>query len=372
MMNPLRQITALGQAIWLDYISRDLLHSGGLAALVEEGVTGVTSNPTIFHKAITTGHVYDDEIRRLVHDGKNLDELYEGLVLQDIAEAADCLRPVYNETHGRDGFVSIEVNPHLANDTQGTIAEARRLFSTLNRPNVMIKVPATDAGLPAVTKLIGQGINVNVTLIFALDMYDRVIDAYLQGLEEFRQSGRPLGLVSSVASFFVSRVDTLTDRVLEHRIRHGEGHLEPLYGLAAVANAKLAYARYRTVFEGSRFANLRAAGARPQRPLWASTSTKNPKYSPTKYVDPLIGINTVNTVPPQTLEAIRSQAVAGQTIDDELKQAQEVMRELANIKVDMKWVTDALLEEGLQAFVESFDKLMADLEIKRGNLQVPP
>lgn len=369
MMNRIRQINALGQALWLDYISRDLLRSGELTRLIEEGITGVTSNPTIFQKSIAGSTIYDDDIRRLAHDGRGTEEIYEALAFADIGDAADCLRPVYNETHGRDGFVSIEVNPKLAHDTERTIAEARRIFRTINRPNVMIKVPATDAGLPAITVLIGEGINVNVTLVFAIAMYERVIQAYLEGLHRFRTTGRPLGFVSSVASFFVSRVDTLTDKVLEHRINNGEPHLEPLYGLAAVANAKIAYGRYKAAFEGPRFAEFRAAGARPQRPLWASTSTKNPKYAPTKYVDPLIGVNTVNTVPPQTLAAIRENAVTAQTIEQDLAQAQGVMNELAGIKVDVDWVTKALLEEGVQAFVDSFDKLLADLDAKRALLK---
>jgi len=371
MMNRIRQISALGQALWLDYISRDLVRCGELAKLIEEGITGVTSNPTIFQKSIAGSTVYDDDVRRLAAAGGNTASIYEALAFSDIGEAADCLRPVYNETHARDGFVSIEVNPHLAQDTERTIEEARRIFRTINRPNVMIKVPGTDAGLPAVTTLIGEGINVNVTLIFANAMYERVIEAYLEGLRRFRATGRPLGLVSSVASFFVSRVDTLTDKVLEHRIEHGEPHLEPLYGLAAVANAKLAYAHYKAVFGGPRFEEFRIAGARPQRPLWASTSTKNPKYPPTKYVDPLIGVNTVNTVPPQTLDAIRVQAVTAQTIEQDLAAAQGVMNELAGIKIDMEWVTNALLEEGVQAFTDSFDKLLADIEAKRASLQQP-
>ncbi len=375
MMNRIQQITALGQAIWLDNISRDLLRSGELARLVEEGVTGVTSNPTIFHKAIAAGTAYDEDIARLARQGASALEIYESLAVADIAAAADVLRPVYNETHGRDGFVSLEVSPRLAHDTAGTVAEARRLFAAVNRPNVMIKVPATEAGLSAITTLIGEGINVNVTLIFALDVYERVIQAYLDGLTRFRQTaaqtGRPLGLVSSVASFFVSRVDTLVDAIIEHRIAHGEPHLEPLYGKAAIANAKLAYAQYRATFEGPRFAEFRAAGARPQRPLWASTSTKNPRYPDTMYIDPLIGVNTVTTVPPQTLAALRDHAVTAQTIEQGLEHARAVMSELAGIRVDMKWVTDELLKDGVRLFAESFEKLLSDIEIKRSRALQP-
>ncbi len=368
MTNRIKQIAALGQAIWLDYISRDLVRSGKLQALVDEGITGVTSNPTIFQKSISAGDTYDGDIQRLAKDGRSADDIYEQLALTDVGEAADVLRSVYNETHGRDGFVSIEVNPNLAHDTEGTVTEARRLFGLLNRPNVMIKVPATDAGLPAITTLIGQGINVNVTLIFSTEMHKRVMDAYLQGLRQFKDSGRPLGTVSSVASFFVSRVDTLADDVIKHRIEHGEPHLEPLYGLAAVANAKIAYANYKAVFESDAFADLRADGARVQRPLWASTSTKNPNYPDTKYVDPLIGVNTVNTVPPDTLDAIRDHAVVAQTIDDGLDHAEKVMREFDNIKIEMEWVTGCLLKEGVQKFADSFAQLLEDIEKKRAAL----
>jgi transaldolase len=373
MMNRIRQIAALGQAIWLDYISRELIRSGKLAELVDEGITGVTSNPAIFQKAISGSSVYDDEISRLARQGRSTLEIYEALAMADVGEAADCLRGVYNETHGRDGFVSIEVNPQLAHNTDATIAEARRLFHTIGRPNVMIKVPGTDAGLPAVATLIGEGINVNVTLIFAVSMYERVIAAYLEGLRRFQATGRgrPLGLVSSVASFFVSRVDSLVDKILEHRIAHDEPHLEPLFGLAAVANAKIAYAKYKAVFEGPQFEPFRAAGARPQRPLWASTGTKNPAYPDTKYIDPLIGVNTVNTVPPNTLDAIRDHAVTAQTIERDLDQAHKVMAEFAGLKLDMDWVTAVLLDEGVKLFVDPFEKLLADIEQKRAALVQP-
>jgi transaldolase len=370
-MNRIRQITALGQAVWLDYISRDLVRSGRLAGLIDEGLTGLTSNPSIFHQAIAGHTLYDEDIRRLTQDGQTTPQIYETLTLSDVGEAADCLRPIYNETHGRDGFVSIEVNPHLAHDTAGTVAEARRLFAALQRPNVMIKVPATPAGLPAITTLLGAGINVNATLIFAVSMYERVIAAYLDGLRLFQNTGRPLGLVSSVASFFVSRIDTLIDKIISHRIEHGEPHLEPLYGLAAVANAKLAYQRYKAAFEGPSFEPLRSCGARPQRPLWASTSTKNPDYPDTKYVDPLIGVNTVNTVPPATLDAIRDHAVTAQTMERDLDRAHSLMAEFAGLKIDMDWVTGVLLEEGVKAFADSYDKLLADIEKKRVALQQP-
>jgi len=369
MINRLRQLAALGQSIWLDFISRDLLTSGRLQNLVDQGVMGVTSNPSIFNSAITGGTNYDDEIARLARERKTAEQIYEALVLRDITDTADVLRPVYNETHGRDGFVSIEVNPHLAHDTDGTVAEARRLFAAIGRPNVMIKVPATEAGLPAIATLIGEGINVNATLIFAIGMYERVAAAYLEGLRQYVKTGRPLGLVSSVASFFVSRVDTLTDDVLQHRVEHGrEVHLEALLGQAAVANAKLAYARFKAIFESEQFEEPRVQGARPQRPLWASTSTKNPAYPDTKYVDPLIGRYTVNTVPLNTLNAIVDHGVVANTIEDNVAHAQVIMNELAGLKVDMQWVTACLLDQGVQAFIDAYDKLIADIEAKRAKL----
>jgi len=371
MLNRLRQIAQLGQAIWLDFISREFLQSGRLAELVDAGVAGVTSNPTIFHKAISGSSVYDADIAALVREGRSAPEIYEALTIADVGAAADVLRNVYNETHGRDGYVSIEVSPRLAHDTAGTVAEARRLYHALRRPNIMIKVPATEAGLPAISTLIGEGINVNVTLIFSLAMYERVMESYAEGLRRLRAIGRPLGLVSSVASFFVSRVDTLVDKVIDHRIAHGEPHLEQLYGLAAVANAKLAYARFKAFFNGPRFAELRSLGARPQRPLWASTSTKNPRYPATKYVDPLIGVHTVNTVPLQTLEAIEAQSIVAQSIDTDVERAEDIMRQLAGLQIEMDWVTACLLDEGVQLFVDSYDTLLADISRKREQMALP-
>ncbi len=368
MTNRIRQISALGQAIWLDFISRELLGSGKLAALVDEGVRGVTSNPTIFQKSIAAGSDYDAQIAELGAQNKSTYEIYEALVIADIRQAADVLRPVYNESHGRDGFVSIEVNPRLAADTAGTVDEGRRLFKTIERPNVMIKVPATDEGVPAVATLIGEGINVNVTLIFGLDMYEKVMQAYLDGLRVVSASGRPLASVASVASFFISRVDTVVDNQITEKIAAGQDHLDSLMGRAANANAKMAYERYKSVFRGEQFAALSAAGARVQRPLWASTSTKNPDYPELKYVEPLIGPNTVNTVPPNTLDAIRERAVVAQTVEQLLEQEHEAMESLAEAGVDMNAVTDELLTAGVKSFADSFEKLLADIDAKRGKL----
>lgn len=367
MTTRIRQIGSLGQAIWLDFISRDLLRTGQLRDLINEGLTGMTSNPSIFQKSITTGRAYDDQIRELAMAGRSTYEIYEALALQDIGEAADQLRSIYNETHARDGFVSIEVNPKLAHDTEGTIAEARRLFSTIDRRNVMIKVPATHEGLPAIRTLIGDGINVNVTLIFSIEMYEKVMQAYIDGLRAMHDAGRPLGFVSSVASFFVSRVDSLIDEQLTRRIEAGEKGLDTLRGQAAIANAKIAYDCYKQIFESPTgpFATLRSAGARVQRPLWASTSTKNPAYPDTKYIDTLIGPNTVNTVPPNTLDAIREHSSPARTIDLDVDQSYSLMEKLTTAGVDMKAVTDQLLTDGVKIFADSFDKLLADLDAKR-------
>lgn len=365
MINHIRQLGLLGQSIWVDFISREMLRSGQLRALVEEGVVGVTSNPTIFQKSVSSGNAYDEQIQRLSRGKAGTLDIYEALAIDDIASGADELRAVYNETHGRDGFISIEVNPALAHDTNGTIAEARRLHQKLGRPNVMIKVPGTAAGLPAVTTLIGEGINVNVTLIFSVAMYERVMQAYADGLNRLMSRGKPAGSVSSVASFFVSRVDTLVDRLLSERIAEGDEDLEVLKGHAAVANAKIAYARYKAFFEGQGFAALRDAGARVQRPLWASTGTKNPEYSDTMYVDPLIGANTVNTVPLPTLEAIRDHANVGQTIEQGLDQAYATMERLRVAGIEMEAVTGQLLTDGVKLFADSFGKLLGDIEAKR-------
>ncbi len=368
MINPIRQITNLGQGVWLDFISRDWLQDGRLAALVEQGLTGVTSNPTIFQKSIAEGHAYDEQIAELAAQGRSAADIFEAVAVRDIGGAADVLRPVYDARHGRDGFVSIEVSPHLAYDTDGTVEEARRLFAAIDRPNVMIKVPGTEAGLPAISTLIGEGVNVNVTLIFSIAMYERIMHAYLDGLRRLRETGRKLECVGSVASFFVSRVDTLVDKMLEADLAAGADGLALLRGRAAVANAKLAYERYKSIFRGPAFAEFSQAGARVQRPLWASTSTKNPDYPDLKYVEPLIGPNTVNTLPPQTLEAIRDHAVVGQTVEQEVDISRAVFEQLAEAGIDMNAVTDQLLVEGVQSFASSYDRLMADIEAKRDRL----
>jgi len=371
MANRIQQISRLGQSIWLDFISRDLLDSGELRRLINEGVSGMTSNPTIFQKSISTGTLYDDQIRELANAGRGVDEIYEAVAMRDIGEAADALRGLYEEKDGRDGFVSIEVNPAHASDTAATIDEGRRLFAALERPNIMIKVPATEAGIPAVRALIAAGVNVNVTLIFSIAMYERVMQAYIDGLSDRVEAERPIGRIASVASFFVSRVDSAVDKLIAERAAAGVRGIESLVGQAAIANAKIAYDRYKHVFEGQPFSALRRAGARVQRPLWASTSTKNPAYSDTKYIDTLIGPDTVNTVPPGTLEAIRERATPARTIDMDTADAYAVVERLGAAGINMNAVTATLLEEGVKSFADSFAQMMRDIEAKRAALTRP-
>ncbi len=365
MSDRIRKIRELGQSIWIDFISRELIRTGRLRELVQEGISGLTSNPTIFQKAIATGSDYDDQLRELARSGKSTTEIYEALAIRDIRDAADQLHPIYHDTRGRDGFVSIEVDPHLAHDTDGTIAQARRLHAAIDRPNVMIKVPATPEGLPAIRTLIAEGIHVNVTLIFAIDRYEQVAEAYVAALEQRRADQRAVGTVSSVASFFVSRVDTLVDKLLDERIAAGRKELAALKGQAAIANARIAYDRFRHIFGQDRFAKLRAAGAYVQRPLWASTSTKNPAYSDTKYVDNLIGPDTVNTLPPHTLEAVRDHGQVARTIDLDVEEAYATIERLEAAGIRMADVTDQLLRDGVKAFADSFDRLLADIDAKR-------
>jgi transaldolase len=354
----LRELADLGQAVWLDYIRRSFIASGELQALIDQGVTGVTSNPTIFEKAIAGSTDYDDALHRLVDAGKNAEEIYEALVLEDIQQATDVLHPVYERTEGADGYVSLEASPKLAHDTEGTIAEAQYLFAALNRPNVMIKVPATPAGIPAIETLIGDGINVNVTLMFSLAQYEAVSNAYIAGLEKLAESGGDVTCVASVASFFVSRVDTAVDRALEEI---GETELQ---GKIAVANAKVVYALFQEIFSGSRWEHLANLGARVQRPLWASTSTKNLLYADTLYVDGLIGPHTVNTLPPATLQAFLDHGRAAPTLDASLQQAHAQLEQLSDLGVDLDAITRRLLDDGVATFARSFDALMASIKEK--------
>jgi len=358
-MNPLQRLwQEQRQAVWLDFIERDLLTGGGLALLVaEDGVRGVTSNPSIFQKAIEGGCPYDEAVAALLDANPEMTtiQLYETLAIEDIQHAADILHSVWEESRGGDGYVSLEVSPHLARDTAGTVAEARRLWQTVDRPNLMIKVPATPEGIPAIENLIGEGINVNATLMFSLADYEAVATAYLRGLEA---NSNPAG-VASVASFFVSRVDTKVDAALE---AIGTPEALALRGRAAIANAKLAYRRFGELFGPEAFATLSARGAMVQRPLWASTSTKNPDYRDVIYVEELIGRDTVNTLPVATLEAFRDHGEARASLLEDVGGADRVFAELAQVGVDIDAITTELQVEGVAAFAKSFDQMLGALD----------
>ncbi|MCK4658809.1 MAG: transketolase [Phycisphaerae bacterium] len=364
-MNPvIAKIAKLGQSIWYDNIRRSVLTSGQLQALIDRGVTGVTSNPTIFKKAIADSDDYQADLGRLSEGADGAMEVYEVLAFEDIRRACDLLLPVYERSERRDGFVSIEVHPALADDAAGTIAEAKRIFAAIDRPNAMIKIPATEAGMPAIEATIAEGINVNVTLIFSTAVYHSVIGAYLAGLEQFIAGGGDAASVASVASFFVSRLDTLVDKLLGEKIDAGQSDLSVLLGAAAVANTKLAYRIYKQEFATSRFAALQAKGARVQRPLWASTSTKNPKYHDLLYVDNLIGPDTVNTVPPATLDALCDHGKAELTLEQDLPAARDILWQLEQAGIAMPEVTEQLKVEGVKAFADSFDQLITAIESK--------
>ena len=368
MTNSLQRLQALGQSVWFDNIRRGFIKSGELQRLVDLGVSGLTSNPSIFEKAITGSRDYDEALLDLALAGNSATEIFESLAIEDIRDAADLLLPVYERTVGADGFASIEVSPHLANDTKGTVAEAQRLYATLQRPNVMIKVPATPAGIPAIRQLISDGINVNVTLIFSLDAYAEVREAYVSGLEELELAGGDPSCVSSVASFFVSRIDASVEGKLDDLIASGNKELKGLMGKTAIANAKMAYRDFVQTFSNDRFALLETAGARVQRPLWASTSTKNPEYSDVLYVDELIGPNTVNTLPDVTLHAFLEHGNPRTTIDSDLDEAERTMQALEDAGISMSQVTSKLLEDGVKSFADSYDALIANIEDKRARL----
>jgi transaldolase/glucose-6-phosphate isomerase len=371
MSNTLVEIMKTGQSIWYDNIRRAMLASGDLQKKIEEDdLRGVTSNPTIFEKAITGSNDYDEQLRALVEAGKSVSEIYEDLVADDIGRAADILKPVYDKTDGVDGYISLEVNPGFAYKTRETIDEADRLFKRLGRRNVMIKIPAAQEGLPAIEEAIYRGINVNVTMIFSIENYEQVAEAFIRGLERRDAEGKPVDHIASVASFFVSRVDTAIDADLEYKARHAatpeeKARLEGLMGRAAIANAKLAYVKYKEIFHGERFRALKAKGAQVQRQLWASTGTKNPKYSEVLYVDNLIGPETVNTVPPATYTAIREKGKVALTLEEGLEECRALVRELGEIGIDLKAVTEKLQKDGLSSFVTSFDTLAESIESKR-------
>ena len=374
MVNTIRQANQLGQSIWYDNIGRGMIESGELQQLIDLGVSGLTANPSIFEKAISGSSDYDDALLRLASEGKSVNEIYETLAMSDIRAAADLLRPAYDASVGADGYASLEVNPHLAGDTAGTVAEARRFFHELDRPNVLIKVPATPEGIPAIRQLIGDGVNVNVTLIFSLDAYLQVQEAYVSGLEDLAGRGGDVSRVASVASFFVSRVDTAVDNALAGlSAPNGNGAgFANLMGQAAVANAKLAYQAFQDTFGSERFARLRERGARVQRPLWASTGTKNPEYSDVLYVDTLLGPDTVNTMPDATMEAFLDHGRAALTVTEGVTEAAASLDGVAAAGVSLDEITAQLLADGVKAFADSFDLLMDNIERKRSQLLAAP
>jgi len=373
--NSLAELRKLGQSVWLDNLSRKLMDSGELKRLIDEdGVTGITSNPTIFQKAISGSTAYDASIQKLLAKGvKDEKELFLGLAFEDIARAADMLLPAYRASNGSDGFVSIEVSPDLAYDTRATVAEAKRMFTTLGKENVLVKVPATSQGVPAIEELTSNGVNVNVTLLFAVKRYEEVAEAYIRGLEKRVQSNQPIHEIASIASFFVSRVDTLTDKLLEARLAAGgsvaeKEKIRALMGKAAVANAKIAYRRYKEMFYTQRFLALKQKGARVQRLLWGSSGTKNPAYSDIKYVQELIGADTVNTLPEATMAAFKDHGEPRITILDHLEEAERLPGQLESVGVRLTDVTEQLEKEGVKLFSDSFFLLLKDLGVKRDSL----
>jgi transaldolase len=364
-MNPLREVESLGQSIWLDYMRRDLVTTGKLQQLIDEdGISGLTSNPTIFEKAISSSSDYDSAIQEILSNSPQIDSaaLFEQLEAEDIRMAADILRPTYDRTEGADGFVSIEVNPHLAYDTARSVAEAQRLWAEVDRANTMVKIPATVEGLVAIEQLIANGINANATLIFSVSQYDDVARAYLRGIERTRDSLE----VASVASFFVSRIDTAIDKALDEV---GTPEALALRGKAGIANAKLAYLRFREIFSSNEVRKLDGKKVRLQRPLWASTSTKNKAYSDVLYVENLIGKDTINSVPPETLEAFRDHGHAKLSLLEGQSAAQEVVGRLQAMEINLRSVGMELTEEGVEKFESSYDNLIASIERKRRMLQ---
>ncbi|HZM20100.1 MAG TPA: transaldolase [Anaerolineales bacterium] len=358
----LHTLAELGQSVWLDYIDRELITSGGLQTYVYRGLRGVTSNPAIFHKAISEGNEYDVQIQQLAEAGKSAEELYEGLAVEDSRMAADILRPVFEETDGADGFFSLEVNPHLAHDRQGTINEATRLFATVDRPNIMIKVPATPEGVMAFQELTEEGININVTLMFSLGQYDQIAEAFISAMEKRAANVYNLQQIASVASIFVSRLDTKVDPMLE---AFKTSKADALKGRIGIANAKIVYQHFKDAFLTERWQRLEEKGARLQRVLYGSTGTKNPDYSDVMYVENLIGPNTVNTIPPKTLEAFLDHGAVALTLESDLDEARAQLNDLAELGINLEEVTQQLLDEGVDNFVKPYDELIKTLTEKK-------
>jgi transaldolase len=374
MRNTIDALAAEGQSAWQDDLNRAQLTSGELRRSIDEiGIRGLTSNPTIFAKAIGSGAAYDDQIAALLHDGKGAAEVFEAIAVQDVSDACDLFRPLYDATGGRDGFVSIEVSPAAAQDPRATRVEAQRLWRAIARPNLMVKIPGTAEAAPVIEELLTAGINVNITLLFSLTVYERVARAYVAALERRRAAGQPLDRVASVASFFVSRVDTLVDSVLDEEIATAQDEitsewLSSLKGKAAIANARLAYAAFQEVFMGPGFATLRAQGAAVQRPLWASTSVKNSAYRDVRYVEELIGPDTVNTMTRATLEAFLDHGVVRRTVDRDVDEARFIVQELAAAGIDLDAVARQLEAEGIALFAESYENLLRTIDARRETL----
>ncbi len=371
--NPLLELQKFGQSVWLDYIRRDLITSGELKRLIDnDGLRGMTSNPSIFEKAIAGSNDYAAFLNQLIAQGLSAGDIFERIAVRDIQDAADTLLPVYKSTNKRDGYVSLEVSPTLARDTQGTIEEARRLWKEVARPNIMIKVPGTPEGVAPVRQLTSEGLNINITLLFSQEAYIKVAEAYIDGLEAAQKAGKDISGIASVASFFVSRIDTLADSMIDTELKNPgsperEQLLRSLHGKVAIANAKQAYRFYQQMIAGPRWKALAARGAQTQRLLWASTSTKNPKYRDVLYIEELIGPDTVNTIPPATMDAFRDHGAVRRTLDADLAAADATMTNLEKAGISMQKVTDQLLDEAIKLFADAFAKLIAAVEQKKRN-----
>jgi transaldolase / glucose-6-phosphate isomerase len=365
--NPLKELLNYGQSMWLDYIRRDLITSGKLKSMIEDdGLRGMTSNPSIFEKAIGESSLYDDMLKSLASSNLDATAKFERIAIRDIQDAADILRPVYQTSKFHDGFVSLEVSPLLALKTKETIDEARRLWKAVARENVMIKIPGTPEGTPAIQQLVGEGININVTLLFAQEVYEKVAEAYIAGLEDLQKRGGDLKKMAGVASFFISRIDTMVDAMVDEKLKNAntqeQSTLKNLKGKVAIANGKLTYQRYMKIFSGPRWEALAAKGAQTQRVLWASTSTKNPAYRDVMYVEELIGPDTVNTMPPVTIDAFRDHGKLGNTLTQDVAGAHKVMEDLEKVGISIKEVTTKLTAEGVKLFADAFHKLLSVVE----------
>jgi len=375
MTNPLLQLKAQGQSVWYDTVDREQLDNGLFKRLVDEdGIVGVTSNPTIFQKSISHGVAYDEQITQLIREGKSTSEIYESLAIRDIRTVADMLLPIYERANRQDGFVSLEVSPDLAHDTEATLAEARRFWKMVDRPNLMIKIPATPEGLPAVRQTLTEGMNINITLIFSIDDYRKVADAFISALEDRNAEGKEISHIASVASFFVSRVDTLVDQLLEDKIKVSsdsaeQQKLKSLKGKAAIANARLVYQDFKHIFQAPRFETLKHSGAHVQRPLWASTSTKNPAYRDVLYAEELIGPDTVDTMPLETIENFLDHGKVRRSVEDNIQQAKDELEELEKVGIHYDQVTKQLQDEGVQKFADSFHELFKGIESKKQTIQ---